>query len=276
MIKTTSKVALIPGASRPIGRAIARTFGAAGYHLFLPYYDWPESVAEMCTEFSEKGYNYTTQAVDLRKKNKVKNFLQTVQKKAGHINVLINNIERGGMPIVHGSYEHAHNREQWQRELETTLKAKWLLHQQSVPLLKNARSATVINIRSIAGTVGRTGPAASFFSDGYSAANNAISTLTTTWAREGAPDIRVNEIVLGFIDGRHGKGTRGWKELTKKQKKALRQHILLQRTGTAKEVAKTVFFLATEASYMTGASISMDGGYTLGGDVVPPLPTGIL
>ena len=276
MLKKTRKVALIPGASRPIGRAIARTFGAAGYHLFLPYYDWPESVEEMCVEFSEKGYSHTTQSVDLRKKDEVEKFIQTVQKQAGHINVLINNIERGGMPIVHGSYDHSHNREQWQRELETTLKAKWLLYQQSLPLLKNTASATVINISSIAGKIGRTGPAAPFFSDGYSAANNAISTLTTTWAREVAPDIRVNEIVLGFIDGRHGRGTRGWRELTKKQKKALHQHILLKRTGTPKEVAKTVFFLATEASYITGASIPMDGGYSLGGDYVPPLPPGIL
>ena len=276
MTKTTSKIALIPGASRPIGRAIARSFGKAGYHLFLPYFDWPESVEEMCIEFSNKGYNYTAQSIDIRKKNEVKKFLQTVQTKAGHIDVLINNIERGGMPIVHGSYDHSHNKEQWQRELDTTLKAKWILYQQSLPLLKDAESAAVINISSIAGTVGRTGPAAPFFSDGYSAANTGISTLTTTWAREAAPNIRVNEIVLGFIDGRHGKGTRGWQELTKKQKKSLHQHILLKRTGTAKEVAKTVFFLATEASYITGASITMDGGYSLGGDAVPPLPLGIL
>ena len=79
-----------------------------------------------------------------------------------------------------------------------------------------------------------------------------------------------------MIDGRHGKGTRGWAEMSKKDRKRLRKHILLRRTGRADEVAKTVFFLACEASYITGACLRIDGGYTLGGENVPPLPPGIL
>ncbi len=65
--------------------------------------------------------------------------------------------------------------------------------------MKQSGTGTVINISSIAALVGRSGPGAAFFSDGYSAANQAISTLTRTWAREAAPKIRVNELMLGLI-----------------------------------------------------------------------------
>lgn len=276
-MSTNTPIALIPGASRPIGRAIAHSFAKAGYELFLPYFDWPESVDEMCTEFRDAGYIFTAHSVDLRKKKQVKKLVAAIEEKTDHLDVLINNIERGGMPIVHGSYEHKHNKDQWQREMETTLTAKWLLYHHCLPLLHRATSvSSIINISSIAGDIGRSGPAAHFFSDGYSAANRAIASLTQTWARESAPKIRVNELILGFIDGRHGKGTRGWRELSQKDKTALYDHILLQRTGKADEVAKTVFFLATEASYITGASIRLDGGYSLGGENVPTMPLGIL
>ncbi|CAG37224.1 SDR family NAD(P)-dependent oxidoreductase [Desulfotalea psychrophila] len=270
------RLALIPGASRPIGRAIARAFADAGFELLLPIYDWPDSIAEMNREFRASGYSFTTAEVDLRVEEEVESYLGIIKRQRGRLDVLVNNIERGGMPIIHGSYSHPHNRDQWQREIETTLNAKWFLYQHSLPLLQRGYDASIINISSIAANIGRTGPAALLFSDGYSAANGAISSLTTTWAREAAPHIRVNEIQLGMIDGRHGKGTRGWAEMSKKDRKRLRKHILLRRTGRADEVAKTVLFLACDASYITGASLRIDGGYTLGGENVPPLPPGIL
>ncbi len=268
--------AIIPGASRPIGKAIAEKFGDAGYDLFLPYYDWPESVQKMKQDFNHKGYNFTSCKVDLRKKNEVMKFIQKVKKKTTHLTVLINNIERGGMPIVHGSYDHNHNHNQWDLELETTLKAKHLLYNECKNLLLNSENASVLNISSIASIIGRSGPAALFFSDGYSSANNAISTLTKNWANELAPKVRVNELMLGLIDSRHGKGTRGWKTMTKKEKQSIKKHTLLKRTGLPEEVAETVLFLTTQANYMTGSIIKMDGGYTLGGECVPALPSGIL
>lgn len=272
----TTKVALIPGASRPIGRAIARSFARLGYNLCLPYYDWPESVTEMKEEFDQLGAHFIADKIDLRNQDQTKGFVQQILQKFGKLDVLINNIERGGMPIVHGSYDYVHNKDQWQREIDTTLNAKVHLYKACLPLLQKAPKATVVNITSIAGECARSGPAALFFSDGYSSANAALSPLTRTWAREGAPNIRVNELALGFIDSRHGKGTRGWKEIGKKDKKELLNHILLGRTGKPKEVAKMTTFLCEEASYLTGCQIKMDGGYSLGGEAVPPLPLGIL
>ena len=92
----------------------------------------------------------------------------------------------------------------------------------------------------------------------------------------GAPEVRVNEIMLGFIDSRHGPNTRGWGLLTENQKRALLEHTLLQRTGTIEDVVQTVLYLIQDAPFMTGSVVRLDGGYVLGGDKAPPMPEGVL
>lgn len=270
------KSALIPGASRPIGRAIAHKFGARGATLILPVFDWPESIAEMDREFRDAGYQCLTLPVDLRNREEVAGLAKKVENRCGSLDFLINNIERGGMPVIHGSYDLPGNQHQWKLELETTLNAKWLLFHYLFNLMRFRTGGAVVNISSIAAVTGRSGAAAVFFNDGYSAANRAIQSFTETWAREAAPAIRVNELMLGFIQGRHGEGTRGWGVLTEQEKSDLRAGILLERTGLPDEVAEAVYFLAVEASYITGATLRMDGGFLLGGSKVPPLPPGVL
>ncbi len=272
-----NKSVLIPGASRPVGRAIARKFGAEGALLILPHYDWPESTKEMVEEFKVAGFSFFTFPADLRKEDAVKALVAEIQNHTNHLNFLINNIERGGMPVVHGSYDLDHNKDQWDLEITTTLKAKWLLYRHCLPIMKNNPSGgSIVNISSVSALTGRSGPGAFFFNDGFSAANRAIHSFTESWAREAAPDIRVNELMLGLIESRHGPGTRGWKSLTEQEKNKIHNHILLKRTGHPEEVAKAVFFLAIEADYITGATLKMDGGFTLGGSEVPPMPPGLL
>ena len=270
------KTALIPGASRPIGRAIAHKFGARGATLILPVFDWPESIAEMDQEFHGAGFECLTLPVDLRNREEVIGLAEKVKERYGSLDFLINNIERGGMPIIHGSYDLPENQQQWNLELETTLTSKWLLFHYLSELMQHRVGGAVVNLSSIAAVTGRSGPAAVFFNDGYSAANRAIQSFTETWAREAAPAIRVNELMLGFIRGRHGEGTRGWGMLTEQEKRDLQAGILLDRTGLPQEVAEAVYFLAVDASYITGATLRMDGGFVLGGSRVPPLPPGVL
>jgi len=272
----SKKTVLIPGASRPIGRAIAHEFGKRGAELFLPVYDWPDSIAEMKDEFDSNGYSFSVIQADLRKKEDVISIAEHIESNRGSLDYLINNIERGGMPVVHGSYDNEHNSEQWAIELDTTLKAKWLLYHHCYPLLKSRKGSSVLNISSIAGEIGRAGPAALFFNDGYSAANRAVQTLTETWAREAAPGVRVNELRLGLIQHRHGEGTRGWSLLTTKEKEDIQKHLPLARTGLPVEVASAVYFLAVTATYMTGSVVKMDGGFSLGGQKVGPMPPGDL
>ncbi len=275
-MRLEGKTALIPGASRPVGREIARKLADEGANLVLPYYDWPESSEEMISEFNLKNTSILALPVNLTIKDQVKELISAISKKFGKLHYLVNNIERGGMPIVHGSYDHDHNQGQWDLEVTTTLKAKWLLYHHCYPLLKTSEDGAVINISSISGIIGRSGPAELLFNDGYSAANRAISTFTETWAREAAPSIRVNELMLGLIRNRHGEGTRGWAALKKTEQRQLLDHVLLQRTGLPSEVAAAVFFLLHEAKYMTGTTLRLDGGYTLGGEKTGVIPSGIL
>jgi len=275
-MRLTGKTALVPGASRPIGRAIVRRFAEAGAGLVLPVHDWPESNREMEEEFMKAGVPVIVMAVDLRAGDEVASLATAVREKFGRLDFLINNIERGGMPVVHGSYLHPHNDGQWELEIATTLTAKWLLYQHFLPLLQASTGAAVVNISSVAGLTGRCGPAGLVYSDGYSAANRAVSSFTETWAREAGPTVRVNELALGLIQGRHGEGTRGWGALDEGQRSDLLRHTLLGRTGTPEEAAEAVWFLAVEAGYMTGAVLRLDGGFVLGGDRVPAMPPGIL
>jgi len=189
----------------------------------------------------------------------------------GHLDILINNIERGGWPVVHGAYV----KEQWDLEMETTLRAKRWVFDAALPLLKKSSNGVVINFSSIAGITGRCGPAGYIFNEGYSAANRGISLLTETWARLGAPEVRVNEIMLGMVETRHGEKTRGWELLTEAQKQAIIDHTLLQRTGTIEDVVKTALFIIKDAPFMTGSVLRLDGGYVLGGENMVPMPKGV-
>ena len=98
------------------------------------------------------------------------------------------------------------------------------------------------------------------FNDGYAAANRGISLLTETWARMAAPEVRVNEIMLGLVETRHAQKTRGWGLLTADQKQALLDHTLLQRTGTIDDVVKTVLFIIKDAPFMTGSVLRTGRG----------------
>ena len=225
-------------------------------------------MAELAAQSSDHLFIET----DLRNPEQVKDLLATIKQRYGKLHILINNIERGGMPIVHGPYTP----EQWDLEMATTLKAKWWVFHHALPLLKSAQEGAVVTLSSIAGRIGRSGPAGMIFNDGYSAANRAVSSFTETWAREAAPLVRVNELMLGFFETRHAEQTRGWALLSEQEKQAIINHTLLKRTGQLDEVVRTVLFLLKDATFMTGSTIILDGGYLLGNSEVPPMPTGVL
>lgn len=226
----------------------------------------------MQEQFTALGGEHLAVKVDLRHADEIAGLFAKIEARFGGLDILINNIERGGMPVVHGPYTP----EQWDLEMATTLKAKWFVFNRALPLLKASGDGTAITISSIAGLVGRSGPAGLIFNDGYSAANRAVSSFTETWARQGAPEVRVNELMLGFFETRHAEGTRGWPLLTEEERQAIINHTLLGRTGKIADIIKAVFFLIEDAGYMTGSVIRLDGGYPLGSERVPPMPVGVL
>jgi 3-oxoacyl-[acyl-carrier protein] reductase len=267
------KIALVLGAVKGIGKEIGLALAKEGATLVLTRYDWEEEFRQMEEDFAAANAEHMILTVDLRSIRDIERLSAAIGKKYGRLDILINNIERGGWPSVHGEYTE----DQWDLEIETTLKAKRWVFFSVFPLLKKADGAAVINISSIAALIGRSGPAALVFNDGYAAANRGVSSLTETWARMGAPTIRVNELMLGIFDGRHAKDTRGWREvLTADEKKSLVDHTLLGRTGRPDDIVNAILFLIKDAPYMTGSVIRLDGGYVLGGEIVPPMPKGAL
>ena len=272
-MKIKGKIILVLGAVKGIGKAIGLGLAKEGARLVLVRHDWEDSFGTMENDFLASKAEHTIITADLRNIKDIEMLALHIEKKYGCLDILINNIERGGWPMVHGDYIE----EQWDLEIETTLKAKQWVFTSVFPLLKKSRDAVVINISSIAGIVGRSGPAALVFNDGYAVANRAISSLTETWARLGAPNIRVNEVMLGIFETRHGQNTRGWEEvLTQKEKQSLINHTLMKRTGTMDDVVKACLFIIKDAPYMTGSILRLDGGYVLAGEKVPPMPKGVV
>ncbi len=271
-MKLKGKHALVLGAGKGIGKEIAFYLASRGVTVAITFFDWPEESAETRGQLAKLGGDHLALNIDLRQPTAIGKMIAELSGKFGGLDILINNIERGGMPIVHGEYTS----EQWDLELETTLKAKRWVFREALPLLKESGGGAVINISSIAGLVGRSGPAAPIFNDGYSAANRAISLLTETWAREGAPEVRVNELMLGFFETRHAQKTRGWKLLSPEERRAIIDHILLGRTGCKRDVIKAIRYLLEDGDYLTGTILKVDGGYVLGGNEVAPIPKGVV
>lgn len=261
------KVALVLGAIKGIGKGIGLALADDGVKVALNWFDWEENLDKLELDFVKTGREHIIIRTNLLETEEIPKLIKKVVDRFGRLDILVNNIERGGWPVVHGPYVKA----QWDLEMATVLRAKWWVFDSALPHLKASGDGVVINLSSIAGIVGRSGPASHIFNDGYAAANRGVSLLTETWARIGAPQVRVNEIMLGFVETRHGKGTRGWELLTKEQKRSIIDHTLLGRTGAIEDVVKAVRFIIKDAPFMTGGVLRLDGGYTLGGEKALPL-----
>jgi 3-oxoacyl-[acyl-carrier protein] reductase len=264
-------VAIVAGAVKGIGLEIALALARRGVRCVLTYYDWLDSLQEMHDRMRKTGTEYVAVNADLTRSGDVRKVADAAEGLGGP-DILVNNIERGGWPVVHGPYTE----EQWLLEFQTTVTAKWNLFTECMGRMKAKGRGTVINISSISAITGRSGPAACVFNDCYSLASRAVGSLTEQWAREAAPEVRVNELMLGFFETRHGPGTRGWGIMTDEQKQAIKAHTLLERTGRLDDITAAVMFMAFDAPFMTGATIRLDGGFVLGGEDVPAMPKGVV
>jgi 3-oxoacyl-[acyl-carrier protein] reductase len=271
-MQLTGRAALVLGGIKGIGKAVALALARAGAAVAVTTFDWQEELPAIERDLLSAGSPHLILHTDLRQSDQTAAAVGSAVERFGRLDILINNIERGGWPVVHGPY----TRRQWDLEMETTLRAKRWVFDAALPHLKATGDGAVVVFSSIAAIVGRSGPAAPIFNDGYAAANRAVSLLTETWAREAAPEVRVNEIMLGFVETRHGPGTRGWGLLSEAEKQAVLKHTLLGRTGTLEDVVRTVMFVLRDAPFMTGSLIRLDGGFVLGGEEIQAMPRGVL
>lgn len=265
------KVALVLGSVKGIGKAVGLDLARAGARVVFTWHDWPESLPALERDAAAAGEHLIV-PVDLRDTRAAEALVAQVIRRFGRLDILINNIERGGWPVVHGPYTP----EQWDLEMATTLRAKQWVFTAALPHLKATGNGAVVTFSSIAALVGRSGPAGYVFNEGYAAASRGVSLLTETWARLGAPEVRVNELMLGLFATRHAEQTRGWGLLDDRQRQALLDHTLLGRTGRLDDIIRAVRFLIAEAPFMTGSVLRLDGGYVLGAERVPPMPPGVV
>jgi len=114
------KVALVLGGIKGIGKGIALALADTGVKVAVNYFDWPEELDALKTDLIGAGRQHLILKTNLRKTEAIPRMIDKVIDRFGRLDILINNIERGGWPVVHGPY----NQQQWDLEIETTLRAK--------------------------------------------------------------------------------------------------------------------------------------------------------
>jgi 3-oxoacyl-[acyl-carrier protein] reductase len=252
-------VALVTGSSKGVGKAIALTLAQQGVRVVLSYHDRESHAQQTREEFTAAGFDYLMVKSNLVCPANAEQLVQHTVAHFGQLDILVNNLERGGWPIIHGELRP----EQWDLEVDTTLKSKYLCYRAAQPYLRQRSQGCILNIASIAALTGRRHVYAEIFADAYAAAAAGITTLTQNWAREMAPRVRVNCLMLGLVETRHGPHTLGWRTLSEDTKAAIVQHTPLQRVGRLDDVARAALFLIRDAAFMTGQTLVLDGGISL-------------
>jgi 3-oxoacyl-[acyl-carrier protein] reductase len=240
------RVALVTGASRGIGAAIARAFAAEGAALLLTARS--EGVDRVAEELAASQRPARAMRGDVSDPNFARELIASVRKDHGRLDLLVNNagvLQEGLIGMI--------SIEQMRTAWETNVLAMMALTQYAVRIMDPKRSPSVVNLTSIAATRGMAGVSA------YASSKGAVVGFTRSSAKElAAKGIRVNAIAPGFIDT----------DMTRGLPPGLYQQrvgsIAMGRVGAPEEVAGVAVFLASDLSrYVTGQVIGVDGGMAL-------------
>lgn len=240
------KTALITGASRGIGRAIAMTLAKEGYHVFLNCRQSITALQELQEEIlSLPGGSCKLLFGDVGDSHTVAHMFEQIYQDCDCLDVLINNAGCAHIGLLSDMTD-----EEWNHIIQTNLSSVFYCCRQAIPPMVARKAGRIINLSSIWGNVGASCEVA------YSASKSAINGLTKALAKELAPSgIPVNAISCGVID------TDMNKQLDAMERIALENEIPAGRFGTPQEVADTVLQLIQSPTYLTGQIIGMDGGF---------------
>ena len=239
------KAALVTGASRGIGRAIAIALAEAGADVAVNYAGSEQAAEETVRRIEELGRRAFKVRADVSSSAQAEDMVKQVIDQFGKIDILVNNAG-----ITRDNLLMRMKEEEFDEVIATNLKGVFnCIKAVSRPMMKQ-RSGKIINISSVVGVLGNAGQA------NYVAAKAGVIGLTKTAAKELAPrNISVNAVAPGFIES----------DMTAKLPEELREQYLraipLARLGQPEEVARVVRFLASDDSaYMTGQTLHVDGG----------------
>lgn len=237
------KVAIITGGASGIGLATAKKLLGEGANVVLV--DWNQDVSDIAKNL---GKNCIGIRCDVSSDNAVQKCVSDVVKKFGHIDYLVANAGIGGGP----NKAHEVSIDEWNKVIGVNQTGIFLMNKYVISeMLKNGKGA-IVNTSSMYGLVGTT------MSFAYSASKGAINQMTRSLALTYAHDnIRVNAIAPGYVD------TPILASVPKEMKDAMANQLPIGRLGKDVEIASLIcYLLSDEASFITGAIISIDGGFT--------------
>ncbi len=246
MNKLSGKVALITGASRGIGRAIAIEFAKQGASVVINYSTDDEGAKETLEEVKNvNGYGIIIKG-DISSFKNCKIIVDEIIKSMGKIDILVNNAGISQIGLFMDAVEN-----EIEKIISTNLLGAMYLTNQVIKDMISRKNGNIINISSMWGDVGASCEVL------YSAAKGGLNSFTKALAKEVAPsNIRVNAISPGVIN------TKMNSFLGEEEKKSLEEEIPLGRFGEPSEIGKIAVFLCSEASsYITGQIIRADGGF---------------
>lgn len=238
------KVAMVTGASRGIGQAIALALGQAGATV-VGTATSREGVNKIATAFSEaniKGGGVVLNVADI---NSIEKAIETVKEQYSMPMILVNNAA-----VTHDNLLLRMKDDEWNTVMETNLTSIYRITKACLRDMLKARFGRIINISSIVGSIGNPGQV------NYAAAKAGLMGFTKALALEvGSRNITVNSIAPGFID------TDMTRSLPEEQRKLLLDRIPMQRLGQPSEIASAVIFFASDAAgYITGQTLHVNGG----------------
>jgi 3-oxoacyl-[acyl-carrier protein] reductase len=241
----TGQIALVTGASRGIGQAIADALMQSGAKV-IGTATTAEGAAAIDARL--KGNGGRGVALNVTDPKACEDIIDSIVKDFGGIQILVNNAG-----ITRDQLAMRMKSEEWTDVIDTNLSAVFRLSQAVLRPMMKARSGRIINITSIVGHMGNPGQA------NYAASKAGVSGMTRALAREiGSRNITVNCVAPGFID------TDMTRALSEEQQNALKANIPLARLGTPEDVAQAVAFLASPAAaYITGNTLHVNGGLYL-------------
>ncbi len=244
MANLEGQVALVTGASRGLGRAIAMELGAQGATV-IGTATTDAGAAEIQKALDSAGVTGWGAAVNVTEASGCETLIADIEKKFGAVSVLVNNAG-----ITRDNLAMRMKDDEWDLVMETNLKAVFRLSKLVMRGMMKARFGRIINITSVVGEAGNPGQA------NYAAAKAGVAGMSRALAQElGSRNITVNCVAPGFID------TDMTKALADAQRDALLAKIPLGRLGQPDEIAAAVAFLASrQAGYITGTTLNVNGG----------------